>query len=127
MGVFADIGHLWRLTHVGWVLATEGALAPVPVSALPVFARLPMKLAKGLARRHTSGALATAVARLGPSYVKLGQFLATRPDIAGHRLAKELSSLQDKMLPFSQAEAIASITGIPNPSTRLGNTNACAC
>lgn len=109
MGFLADVGHVWRLTHVGWVLAREGALAPVPVNALPVFARLPMRLAQSLARRHASGALAKAVARLGPSYVKLGQFLATRPDIAGPRLARELSSLQDKMMPFSQAEAIAAV------------------
>ncbi len=109
MGLFADIGHVWRLSHVGWVLAREGALAPVPVQALPVFARMPMRIAKALARSHASGALATAVARLGPSYVKLGQFLATRPDIAGPRLAKELLSLQDKMAPFSQAEAVTAV------------------
>ena len=49
--------------------------------------------------------LATALTRLGPSYVKLGQFLATRPDVVGAVLARDLETLQDKMPPFPQAEA----------------------
>lgn len=109
MGFLATIGHVTRLAHVGWVLAREGALEPIPSDMVPVFARPPLKLAKMLARKHASGALAGAVARLGPSYVKLGQFLATRPDIAGPRLAKELSALQDKMAPFSQEQAVAAV------------------
>src|SRR4029078_1334668 len=47
----------------------------------------------------------TALTRLGPSYVKLGQFLATRPDVVGVQLARDLEALQDKMPPFPQAEA----------------------
>ena len=46
---------------------------------------------------------------LGPTYVKLGQFLATRPDVVGMTLARDLESLQDKMPPFPQAEAEATI------------------
>src|SRR5262249_3883326 len=49
--------------------------------------------------------LSTTVTALGPAYVKLGQFLATRPDVVGPALARELRSLQDRMPPFSQAEA----------------------
>ena len=41
--------------------------------------------------------------------MKLGQFLATRPDVVGAKLARELESLQDSMAPFSQAEAEAAI------------------
>ena len=41
--------------------------------------------------------------------MKLGQFLATRPDVVGAKLARELESLQDRMAPFSQAEAEAAI------------------
>ena len=37
--------------------------------------------------------------------MKLGQFLATRPDVVGVALARDLESLQDKMPPFPQAEA----------------------
>ena len=58
-------------------------------------------------RQRASGRLAAALTRLGPTYVKLGQFLATRPDVVGVALARDLESLQDKMAPFPQAEAEA--------------------
>jgi ubiquinone biosynthesis protein len=48
--------------------------------------------------------------KLGPSYVKLGQFLATRPDVVGAALARDLESLQDRMPPFPQTEAEAAVT-----------------
>src|SRR5262245_49175518 len=53
--------------------------------------------------------LAAALASLGPSYIKLGQFLATRPDVIGAELAGELTQLQDNLPPFSMAEARAAI------------------
>jgi ubiquinone biosynthesis protein len=90
------------------VLAREGVLALVDTSRLPFSARLLIRTAR-LIERPTSGAaanrLATALTRLGPSYVKLGQFLATRPDVVGVPLARDLETLQDKMTPFPQAEA----------------------
>src|SRR5690606_31335816 len=54
---------------------------------------------------------AAAIARLGPSYVKLGQFLATRPDVVGNDIALELAWLQDRMDTFPMAEAIATVEG----------------
>jgi ubiquinone biosynthesis protein len=53
--------------------------------------------------------VSSALTRLGPSYVKLGQFLATRADVIGTDLARDLASLQDRMAPFSQAEARAAV------------------
>ena len=44
----------------------------------------------------------SALTKLGPTYVKLGQFLATRPDVVGTAIARDLESLQDKMAPFPQ-------------------------
>jgi ubiquinone biosynthesis protein len=41
--------------------------------------------------------------------VKFGQFLATRPDLVGVRVARDLESLQDRMAPFPQAEAVAAV------------------
>ena len=38
--------------------------------------------------------------QLGPAFVKLGQGLATRPDLIGASLSNELSQLQDRMKPF---------------------------
>jgi CubicO group peptidase (beta-lactamase class C family) len=45
--------------------------------------------------------LSAALTALGPSYVKLGQFLATRPDVVGPMLARDLESLQSRSLPRS--------------------------
>ncbi len=49
--------------------------------------------------------LSDHIARLGPTYIKLGQFLATRPDMIGIPMARDLRHLQDKMAPFEQAIA----------------------
>ena len=60
--------------------------------------------------------MSAALTALGPTYVKLGQFLATRPDIVGMPIATELETLQDKMPPFPQAEAEAAVAkafGLP--------------
>src|SRR5712672_2467611 len=75
---------------------------------MPLPAQTAIKLAR-LMERPTSasaqGRLAAALTRLGPTYVKLGQFMATRPDVVGVALARDLESLQDQMAPFPQAAA----------------------
>lgn len=37
----------------------------------------------------------------GPSFIKLGQILSTRPDLTGHEISSELSKLQDSLSPFA--------------------------
>ncbi len=49
--------------------------------------------------------LAIALQELGPSFIKFGQMLSTRPDLAGETIANDLSALQDDLPPFSSAEA----------------------
>ena len=49
--------------------------------------------------------LSNSLASMGTTFIKLGQFLATRPDIIGDKLSKELENLQDKLPPFSQSKA----------------------
>ena len=39
------------------------------------------------------------------TFIKLGQFLSTRPDIIGEELSKQFEKLQDKLPPFSSYEA----------------------
>lgn len=52
--------------------------------------------------------LAAAFTELGPTFVKFGQILSTRPDVMGPTLAHELSSLQDQVspLPFDTIAAV---------------------
>ncbi|MBN9589202.1 MAG: 2-polyprenylphenol 6-hydroxylase [Alphaproteobacteria bacterium 64-11] len=53
--------------------------------------------------------LARAFEQLGPAYIKLGQMLATRPDVVGENVAQALEHLQDRLPPFSEAAARAEI------------------
>ena len=49
--------------------------------------------------------LCVALQGMGTTFIKLGQFLATRPDIIGDELAKDLEKLQDKVPAFDLYEA----------------------
>src|SRR5271165_86550 len=44
--------------------------------------------------------LAAALQALGPTFIKLGQALSTRPDLVGDEVAADLSDLQDNLPPF---------------------------
>jgi len=44
--------------------------------------------------------LCDALQGMGTTFIKLGQFLATRPDIIGENISKDLEKLQDKLPPF---------------------------
>ncbi|MGI8525305.1 MAG: 2-polyprenylphenol 6-hydroxylase [Pseudolabrys sp.] len=105
--------HFARLSRAGFVFAREGVFALVDPRPLPLPARFGISLARLFERptaKDGSSRLAAALTRLGPTYVKLGQFLATRPDVVGAAIACDLESLQDKMAPFPQAEAEAMVT-----------------
>ncbi len=49
--------------------------------------------------------LSRSLESMGTTFIKLGQFLATRPDIIGEELSKKLENLQDKLPPFSVIKA----------------------
>jgi ubiquinone biosynthesis protein len=110
--VISGPAHLVRLGRAAFVFSREGVFGIVDPAAVPGSARSMIRLAR-LLERHSTGTaetrLSTALSRLGPSYVKLGQFLATRPDVVGAALAHDLERLQDQMPPFPQAEAEAAI------------------
>ena len=107
------ISNTFRLARAGIVLAQHGVhLLP---KGMP--APLPLRLARWLSLPfaligwpfHIGKPKETRIARaftsLGPSYIKLGQFLATRGDLIGPELQRDLSHLQDRLPPFSMAEA----------------------
>ena len=49
--------------------------------------------------------LSSSLESMGTTLIKLGQFLATRPDIIGEELSKKLENLQDKLPPFPLTQA----------------------
>jgi ubiquinone biosynthesis protein len=99
----------FRLMRAGLVLARHDAILPREYQAiLPLPARLAGRLARMFSQKGEGGPgerLARALEQLGPSYVKLGQFLASRGDILTPKIADGLAGLRDKMPPFSMAEA----------------------
>jgi ubiquinone biosynthesis protein len=110
--VIGSLVHLARNARAGFVLAREGALALVDPSVLPPAGRAALRLARLIERPGAgdgAARLSAALTRLGPSYVKFGQFLATRPDIVGVVAARDLERLQDRMPPFPRAEAVRTI------------------
>ena len=105
-------GHTWRLARAAYILAREGVFTGLDPVLLPPPAGALVRLANLVARKDHGGggkALVRAFAQIGPSYVKLGQFLATRPDIVGGEIADALTALQDRMEPFGRPEAVAII------------------
>ena len=94
-----------RLVRAGWLLGRHDALVPSEYAHL---APAPLRGAAAMLRfgadlkgKRPGERMATAFEKLGPAYVKLGQFLATRPDIIGFEIADDLVRLQDKMPAFS--------------------------
>jgi ubiquinone biosynthesis protein len=111
LGVLANLGHCARLARAGYVLAREGAFVDIDPFLLPPLARAPLALANLLARRGAKkvGGLSAAIDRLGPSYVKLGQFLSTRADIVGPKVVAQLERLQDRVNPHPRSVSVATI------------------
>jgi len=100
--------HIWRLLKWGRSLARHGALrgiendpnTPTQVTRLARIARLG-------ARQPRVPDYAAAFQEIGPAAIKLGQSLATRPDLVGEVAAHNLLSLQDDLppVPFAEIEA----------------------
>ena len=66
-----------------------------------------IKLWVFICRGHQyQGSLATAIEKMGPAYIKIGQFFATRRDILPPEIASELCKLQDKVPPFPRKIAL---------------------
>ena len=110
------IANMARLTKAGAVLAWRGARVLPEDANLPaplaLFGRVTAPLRKnGASEDGNETKLSAALTSLGPSYIKLGQFLATRDDIIGRELAADLATLQDRLPPFSQARCAESGRG----------------
>ena len=111
--MFATFAQFGRIVRTGYVFAREGVFGTVDLGAFPAPMRGTLRALRLLERRGPGrqvAPLSAALARLGPSYVKLGQFLATRPDLVGTKIAADLENLQDRMPPFPQEQAEDMVT-----------------
>ena len=102
--------HLWRLLKWGRTLARHGALKGIerdPNTPAPV--RRLARIARFGARVPAKPAYADAFQAIGPAAIKLGQTLATRPDLVGEEAAHDLLRLQDQLPPVSFATICAAM------------------
>ncbi|MCC5973097.1 MAG: 2-polyprenylphenol 6-hydroxylase [Rubellimicrobium sp.] len=104
--------NIWRLIRTGATFERTGAMGVVldALEAGPVVRiafrtlALPFRWL-GYPGDPTMPPAPRALTALGPAYIKFGQILSTRPDVVGDELAMQLRVLQDKLPPFTQAEA----------------------
>jgi ubiquinone biosynthesis protein len=103
--------NTYRLTKAGATLAWYGVgFVPESISLPgPLRAIRRVGTSTEAGKNQKGERLSRAIRALGPAYIKLGQFLSTRPDIVGPQLAAALGTLRDRLPPFSIEKAQAEI------------------
>ncbi len=97
-----SLKNIGRLVRIAWILGRYDALfllkdAKIAPSVTWIAGLAPRRRGLG----HQGERLAVALQVLGPSFIKFGQALSTRPDLIGEDVARELTGLQDRLPPFS--------------------------
>jgi len=115
--------NIWRLIRTGATFERAGAMR-VALKAFdaPPGLRIAARILGwpfqwlGVRGDPSMPPVTRALTALGPAYIKFGQIMSTRPDVVGDELAEQLKVLQDKLPPFSTAEAKRAVLaelGIP--------------
>ena len=105
--------RIFQLFKIARKLSTSGAIDTInQLYTLPVIINIFFNLIsigseKKLVnnQKKPGEKLCLALEGMGTTFIKLGQFLATRPDIIGEELADNLEKLQDKLPAFDTYEA----------------------
>ncbi len=117
---------LLRVPAIAWHLGRAGVLGHVgKITLLPNWMQRCCLFLDRLVRSRTAtkdagSALADALLRLGPGFVKFGQALSTRADLIGPEMSLSLSLLQDRLPAFHSSVAhrlVESETGAPLAKT----------
>ena len=104
---------LLMLFKIGRKLSTSGAISSIyeiyhpPFIIKVIFFIIGFDWGNKLNKINLSSGekLCSALQEMGTTFIKLGQFLATRPDILGENISKDLEKLQDKLPAFNLYEA----------------------
>ena len=103
------IKKIFTLFKIARTLAVSDALKIIyKFHKPPLFIRVFFKIFSISFNKTNSGnmnisdeeRLCKSIQSMGTSFIKLGQFLSTRPDIIGDKLALNLEKLQDRVPPF---------------------------
>lgn len=110
------IEYLFRLYFMAVGLRRYGAIRALSrIEIVPSWAPRLLRMATFYIPRRSGlpasdgERLALALAGMGPAYIKVGQTLATRPDLVGRPIAEGLATLQDDLPPFAYKKAVATI------------------
>ena len=105
--------RVFQLFKIARKLSTSGAVDTInQIYNLPIIINLFFNMISIGSSKKTfndqknpGDKLCIALEGMGTTFIKLGQFLATRPDIIGEELAISLEKLQDKLPAFETYEA----------------------
>tara|TARA_X000000368_G_C23039302_1_gene716131 strand:+ start:140 stop:1705 length:1566 start_codon:yes stop_codon:yes gene_type:complete len=100
--------RIYQLFVIARKLASSGAIETInEIYNIPFIVKIFFNFISIGSKKPPSGyskkpgeKLCDALEGMGTTFIKLGQFLATRPDIIGEQLANDLVKLQDKLPPF---------------------------
>ena len=100
--------RVFKLLQIARKLSTSGAIdtineiheIPAPINLFFNCISLGSEVNRINNRNKPGEKLCLALQGMGTTFIKLGQFLATRPDIIGEEMAKDLEKLQDKVPAF---------------------------
>ena len=107
------LNRVFQLIKIARKLSTSGAVDTInEIYNLPITIKIFFNLMSIGSQKKTLNIhkqpgekLCLALEEMGTTFIKLGQFLATRPDIIGEELAKNLEKLQDKLPAFDTYQA----------------------
>lgn len=109
MGISLRPKHLKRYKDIAWLFLKYGRLELVKNAGLEeIIDESEVASAKEADPKATE--LANDLEKLGPTFVKLGQLLSTRPDLLPRPYIQALTRLQDKVEPFPYEEVERIIT-----------------
>ncbi len=105
--------RVFKLFQIARKLSTSGAIdtinqihqIPLSINLFFNVISIGSKNKQLNSNKNPGQTLCEALQGMGTTFIKLGQFLATRPDIIGEELARDLEKLQDKVPAFELYEA----------------------
>ncbi len=108
MGISLKAQHVKRYSAIAWLLMKYGRSDLVQKAGLEGALEGEQR-GSGVTSGHAEE-LAADLERMGPTYVKLGQLLSSRPDLLAPEYMEALTRLQDHCEPFSFAEVERIVT-----------------
>jgi len=107
-----SIRRYWNIVRVLSKYGFNHILEMLGLTDMVVRSRRMLRVkSPNLARLTAAERMRMALEELGPTFIKLGQILSTRPDVVPHSFVKEFEKLQDDVPSFSFEEVLSQVAG----------------